>query len=285
MAIVKNLGGVFSRPILGRAFLPAPKVVPVPRILVTADLGELWHEEPLQGFLRRMARLKLPVTLFASNEFLDGRKGYPVVRRIRAAGRRNGQVLEIASHALRHVSLASESPARAAAAIKSSILEFRRAGIPVRGFRAPYLSIERSYPRVLKALSAEPGILAYDSSSLYERNMVMSRLHDALYWKPPHRVGTVWELPLSCLDDYHLFDKLGRDDESAASYWTRKCASGLRRFNYFHMLVHPEIVSDHFPALEGFLKTCLRAWGRAPFATCGQLTDELNARGAAGSVR
>ena len=278
MAIVRDLKGVFSRPVLGRALFPAPKVVPAPRILITADLGELWHEEPLQGLLRRMARLKLPLTLFASNEFLDGRKGYPVVRRIRAAARRTGQTLEIASHALRHVSLSGEGASRAADQIKASILEFRRAGIPARGFRAPYLSIERSYPRVLRLLSAEPGILAYDSSSLYERNMAMSRVHDLLYWKPPHRVGTVWELPLSCLDDYHLFDKLGRDDRSAASYWTRKCASGLRRFNYFHMLVHPEIISGHFPALEGFLRTCLKAWGREPFATCGRLADELNAR-------
>lgn len=285
MSITRNLSGIFSRPILGRALLPAPKVVPVPRILITADLGELWHEEPLQAFLRRMARLKLPVTLFASNEFLDGRKGYPVVKRIRAAARRSGQTLEIASHALRHVSLSGERPARAAALIKASILEFRRAGIPVRGFRAPYLSIERSYPRVLKALSAEPGILAYDSSSLYERNMAMSRVHDVLNWKPPHRVGTVWELPLSCLDDYHLFDKLGREDSSAAAYWVRKCASGLRRFNYFHMLVHPEIISAHFPALEAFLGTCLKAWGRAPFATCGGLTDELNARNKEKAVR
>lgn len=273
-----KLGGVFSRHVLGRVLLPPPTILDSKRILITADLGELWHERPLQEFMTRLAPFKVPLTLFCSNEFLDGRKGYPVIRRIQALARRRKLDLEIASHSVRHVSLSVQDGDGAAAVIKRSILSFRKEGFPVKGFRAPYLSIEGFYPQVLKAVSREKGILSYDSSTLYERNLLVSRVHDFLRWKSPHRVGTIWELPLSCLDDYHLFDKLALDDDFALKYWTRKSQAGLRRFNYFHLLVHPEIISRHLPAFEGLVRDCLDRYGRDSFATCGRLAAELTAR-------
>jgi peptidoglycan/xylan/chitin deacetylase (PgdA/CDA1 family) len=276
---LQTLRTVFSRHFLGRVFVPSPKILPSKRILITADLGELWHHPPLEMLLGRLARLKIPLTLFCSNEFLDGRSGYPVIRKIISSAREKNLRLEIGSHSLRHVSLSGGGIDKAVAVIKESVLAFREKGIPVVGFRAPYLSIERMYPGVLKALSAEKGILAYDSSTLYERNLILSRVHDVLRWKPPHRVGDIWEMPLSCLDDYHLFEKLRKDDAFVRSYWAGKAEASLGRYNYFHLLVHPEIISRHFSALDDFLAGCLVRYSRSAFATCREVAAELDHEG------
>ena len=261
---------------MGRAFVPSPKKLPAKRILITADLGELWHHPPLGELLDRLSRFGIPLTLFCSNMFLDGRSGYPIVRKIIRSARLKKLRLEIGAHSLRHISLSGHDVDRAASAIKESVLAFREKGIPVVGYRAPYLSIERMYPQVLKALSAEKGILAYDSSTLFERNLLISRIQDFIRWKSPHRVGGIWEMPLSCLDDYHLIDKLQKDDRFIRSYWTRKAGVSLGRYNYFHLLVHPEIINRHFPALENFLADCLDRYSRGAFATCREVAAELN---------
>ncbi|MBU1486965.1 glycosyltransferase family 4 protein [bacterium] len=97
-------------------------------------------------------------------------------------------------------------------------------------------------------------VLRYDSSVLFEGNLFYSRLHDLFPRKCPHRIGNVWELPISCLDDYNLFERLKRTDEFVTAYWKKKVDVNIDHHNYFLLLVHPPVIANHFQVLKGLSK-------------------------------
>jgi len=250
--------------------------VPSKRILITADLDEPGFDVWTKKLMDMLSEAHIPLTLFCTNELQGGRESYAALRRIVDFAGRNNVTLEIASHSIRHESLAHTDLPHVIATIQKSITSFRRQGIPVCGFRAPYLSTEGRYRQVLKEMSTRDGIILYDSSTLFEGNLFVSRIHDFLRYKPPHDVADIWELPISCLDDYHLFTKLRRTEDFVCQYWRRKVDVSLRKYNYFLLLLHPDVIGIHLSALEALLLHCKRAHPTVSYTTCLKLVEELN---------
>ena len=141
-------------------------------------------------------------------------------------------------------------------------------------FARPILSIEGTYRHIFPKMGKD--ILKYDSSVLYEGNLFHSRLHDLIPRKCPHRVGSVWELPLSCLDDYSLFEKLKKPDSFGSVYWKRKMDINLRNHHYFLLLIHPPVILNHFRELEDLLTYGIQNYSETCFTTCHELVKELS---------
>ena len=53
---------------------------------------------------------------------------------------------------------------------------------------------------------------------------------------------------MSCLDDYHLFTKLKKEEKFVCEHWKRRVDISLRKYNYFLLLIHPQVMSNHFSA-------------------------------------
>ena len=91
----------------------------------------------------------------------------------------------------------------------------------------------------------------------------------------PHEVANIWELPMSCLDDYHLFTKLKKEEKFVCEHWNRRVDISLRKYNYFLLLIHPEVIGNHFSVLEDFLAYCEQRYSTGCFTTCLDLVKEL----------
>ncbi|MBW1788290.1 MAG: polysaccharide deacetylase family protein [Deltaproteobacteria bacterium] len=138
--------------------------LPAPRILITMDLGE---EEYIDGpgpVLDLFARHQVPLTLFVNNRSMSGGDNRRLITGIESFFNGNGIPLEIASHSIDHQDLRSIGLPGVAAKVEESLREFRDWGIPVRGFRAPYLGIEGFYQDLLAHITENGGSLSYDSS-------------------------------------------------------------------------------------------------------------------------
>jgi hypothetical protein len=199
--------------------------------------------------------------------------GYAALEQIITLSQEYDVTLEIASHSMSHEPLANE---QVVGNIRESVLSFRENGMPVSGFRAPFLSTEKFYRTVLQEMSRQDGILKYDSSILFEGGLFVSRIHDLFPWKSPHKVSNIWELPISCLDDYHLFVKLKRDEHFVNKYWKRKVDINLKKYNYFLFLIHPHVIGNYLSALSEFLNYCQHNHSKARFINCLGLVEELD---------
>jgi len=259
-----------------KSFFLTRNALPSKRILITADLDEPLFDLRMKGLMEILSHHQIALTLFCTNESRDGKRDYTALKQMTEFARGENLILEIGSHSIRHESLAHKNPWRIVSTIRESVMSFREEGISVCGFRAPYLSTERVYRKVLKEIAAKDGIIKYDSSTSFERNLFSSRIHDFLYWKSPHEVANIWELPISCLDDYHLFTKLKKEEKFVGKYWKRKIDINIRKYNYFLLLIHPEVIGNYFSVLRDFLDYCEQKHPKACFTTCLGLVEELN---------
>ncbi len=246
------------------------------RILVTADLDGPQVDHHMQSLLDFVTDQNLPLTLFCTSAVVNERGGLVALQQMLNSAARETVPLEIASHSIKHEPLPGKDPAQAAFIMEQSVQIFREKGIPVVGFRSPYLSIEGDYRTILKELGRTRSSLRYDSSTLFEGTLLASRIHDLFPWKSPHRVSGIWELPISCLDDWHLFVKLVQRPEDVRRYWQRKADLSLGRFNYFLFLLHPQVIGAHLPVLGNLIDHCRKAHPAARFVTCSQLVEELD---------
>jgi peptidoglycan/xylan/chitin deacetylase (PgdA/CDA1 family) len=249
--------------------------LPSQRIVITVDLDQPLFDLDLRKFIERIALFGTPLTIFTPNHPLSS-KGYGEIRDLLDFAREKELVIEMGSHSVTHESLKGKKASEIVSIIEKSIGLFREGGIPVHGFRAPFLSIEGTYRHILPKIGKD--ILKYDSSVLYEGNLFHSRLHDLIPRKCPHRVGSVWEFPLSCLDDYLLFGKLKKADSFVSAYWKRKMDINLRNHHYFLLLIHPPVILNHFRELEDLLTYGIQNYSETCFTTCHELVKELSQR-------
>lgn len=247
--------------------------LPHRRILITVDLDQPSFDEPLREFIERISPFGIPLTVFSPN-CPEGKKGYGAIKSLIQFAHQNGMRIEMGSHSIAHESLGNVDARKICSVIEQSVSTFREEGIPVWGFRAPYLSIEPTYDDVLSKMSQD--VLIYDSSVLFEGNLLHSRLHDFLPRKCPHRVGDVWELPLSCLDDFLLYEKLKKPTAFVSIYWKKKLDTSLRHHHYFLLLIHPHFIMSRFKGLEDLLNYGIEKYSKTSFTTCSELVRELN---------
>lgn len=252
-----------------------PVRLPHPRIAVTLDSGEPDWAGELRPIFELLARRRVPVTAFVCNRTESGRGNGPAVRTLTEFGQREELPVEIASHGLNHRNLAGLEPDEIARLIQGSLDAFRTEGLDVVGFRSAELGTELRYREVLDRLGP-PCPLRYDSSVCLESGLASTALHAALRKKGPHRVGRRWELPISALDDYHLFARMRKTERFALNYWTLTTRWWLNRTNYALLLLHPRHIGPRLGLLEELL-TRLGAMSPRPlFATCAEMADELD---------
>jgi len=249
--------------------------LPSRRVVITVDLDQPLFDPDLRKFIGRIALFGTPLTIFTPNHPLSSR-GYGEIRDLLDFARQKELVIEMGSHSVTHESLKGKEASEIVSIIEKSIGLFREEGIPVHGFRAPFLSIEETYRHILSKMGKD--ILKYDSSVIYEGNLFHSRLHDLIPRKCPHQVGNVWELPLSCLDDYILLEKLNKPDSFASTYWKRKMDANLHTHRYFLLLIHPPVILNHFRELEDLLTYGIQNYSETCFTTCHELVKELSQR-------
>ena len=250
--------------------------LPSPRILITMDLGEEeYHDGTGPAALDLLARHRIPLTLFVNNRSDRGGDNRRFIAGIESFCRGNGIPLEIASHATNHQDLRFMKLADVASRVEESLCEFRDWGIPARGFRAPYLGTEGFYQELLAHISEKGGTLVYDSSLFFEANLATSLFHAVTRKKSPHKIGRVWELPISCLDDYHLIKRGNSGAAFAYRYWTAEARLWIRSINYFLVLFHPYVIGNHLEVLDRFLCYCKRCFPEEAFCRCTDVVDEL----------
>lgn len=245
------------------------------RILITADLDGPEVDHHVHELFDFAASRSIPLTLFCTNAVINEREDLAALQQMLDLDARGAVPLEIASHSISHERLPVKDPVRVASIMEQSVQAFREKGIPVAGFRAPYLSIESEYRTILNELRQMNGSIRYDSSTLFEGTLLASRIHDLFPWKSPHCVSGIWELPISCLDDWHLFIKLQQESDEVQRYWLRKTDRCLEKHNYFLLLLHPQVIDPHMKTLDHLVDHCRRTHPAAKFVTCSQLVEEL----------
>ncbi len=113
-------------------------------------------------------------------------------------------------------------------------------GNSVLGFRAPYLSADRTTWRVLGELG-----LAYDSS-------------DADVWSEttlPFFNGSVWQLPPSMPMDWHLLLRHGLESATATQLFLDKLEYVVSRRGMFSWVCHPWLIDDYPEVLRAVLES------------------------------
>lgn len=251
-----------------------PVRLPQPRIAITLDSGEPNWEGELRPIFELMARRRVPVTAFVCNRTESRRDNGPAVRALSEFGQREGLPVEIASHGLDHENLTGLDSDEIARLIQRSLDAFRAEGLNVAGFRSAELGTELRYREVLDRLGpACP--LRYDSSVCFESGLASTALHAALQKKGPHRVGKRWELPISGLDDYHLFARMRASERCALNYWTLNARWWLNRRNYVLLLLHPRHIGPRLELLDELLTRLGDMSPRPLFSTCTEMVDTL----------
>ncbi len=253
-----------------------PRKLPHPRLLFTIDSSTPNYEGEISPILERFAEHRVPVTIFVSNETLSGDGNYAAIRSICSFAEQQRLPVEIASHGSRHEDLSRDDLRGVIGKIGESLRDFREKGLPVRGFRAPFLSIEHAYRDILSAVRTDDGGLKYDSSVCFESGILTSFFHILIRRKCPHKIGEVWELPVSALDDYHLLKKMARGERFAFFYWVLELNMWISRLNYFLLMFHPHTIGRHLGLLDRFLSHCAKRLPGECFMTCIQLVDELD---------
>ena len=272
---IRTLYDFFSKGIFRKYLFHSDYRIRLPekRILITVDLDEPSLGPHVQKLLEMLSRYRVALTVFSPNMSMNGEVNYTVLKQIVECAKEHDLTLEIASHSMTHEPLRYN---KVVEIIRESVFSFRDNGILASGFRAPYLSTESFYRNMLKEIGEKDRIIDYDSSILFEGSLFISRMHDFFSWKLPHNVANIWELPISCLDDYHLFVKLKRDEHIVCEYWKRKIDMNLRKNNYFLLLVHPEIICPYLSVLEDVLAYCLQRHSTSRYMTCSEFVEELN---------
>jgi hypothetical protein len=251
--------------------------LPYPRLLFTVDSSQPKFERQLRPIMELFANHRIPVTFFVCNETLSGEENHSTVQEMSAFAREHDLCLEIASHGIRHRDLAREEPEAIVEMIEQSVRDFKGKGLRIQGFRAPFLSIENRYPHILASERWKDGCLRYDSSICFESSLLTSLFHVLARRKCPHKIGSMWELPISALDDYHVISKKGRGERFAFLYWIAEMNAWIRLINYFMLALHPHTIGRNLSLLDRVLRYCRNRFPEDSFRTCTQLVGELEA--------
>jgi peptidoglycan/xylan/chitin deacetylase (PgdA/CDA1 family) len=249
------------------------------RVLITADLDEPDHDPHLDLMLGLLERERVSLTLFVTNTW---KEDFPGVLDKLEAARTRGMRVEIASHSLKHERMSNLSTAEIVSAIAQSLNDFRSQGLQVTGFRMPLLCTELRYREILQEADRANIGLSYDSSVMLEGKFRFSHLYNMLPvpWKNPQMIGKTWELPISCMDDWHMFVKYGHSDDFARRFWMRRLDRNLGFHGYFLFLLHPFIFWKHMDVLTSLIDCAEERCGFEGFVTCSELVRELDREGA-----
>lgn len=248
----------------------------LPGICLTLDTDTPGTGAGLEATLEIFARHRVPVTLFTCNRTADGREHYDWIRGVVDSAKRRGPPLEVASHGMNHVTYKDMSPDEAASRIAGSLKEFADHGIPVRGFRSPFLSLEDGYREALRTIDPDGSGLAFESSINFESTLPGSLFHALMFKKCPHVVNGVWELPISCLDDHQLLVRRKHSERFAFHYWRLEMRMWIRRRHYCMVLLHPRIMCRHLELLDRLLADGINRHGLHVFHTCSGLVQVAN---------
>lgn len=250
--------------------------LPSPRILFTLDSKEPNYDTEIGPILSVFSDLHIPVTIFMTNMTLSGKENYPAITKILQFSEGHHFPVEIASHGLQHHDLSVLEMSVTIEKINGSLKDFSMKGLSVHGFRAPFFSTENSYRDILDAMAGNPGNLRYDSSICFESNLLTSAFNLLVGKKCPHRIGNLYELPISALDDYHILSRMGRGDRFSYLYWKVEALMWIRRLNYCMFLFHPHIIGKKLALLKKFLSYCHDRFPSDAFITCSELIRELD---------
>ena len=175
-----------------------------------------------------------------------------VARHPRLIAYLHAQGAEIAIHGDVHVDMQALSPEEQRRHIRQAVARFRAHGLPVHGFRAPYL---RWNPTLLEALRE---INVYDSSLAvywdavptldtfaHQRMRRVLLFYGAQTLSPwplyPVQQQGVLRLPVSLPDDEMLVDRLGwRDSAAIAGVWHHMLTTTHRQGGLLVLQLHPE---------------------------------------------
>lgn len=161
--------------------------------------------------------------------------------------------VEFAVHGLAHLDYTLLAPERVERDLRQALSVFEQAGVPVSGFRFPYLRCNRALLQILERLPFE-----YDSSIpcfwpkhldiLRHGNGVLHRMIDQYQPTSPERVpvlpaaqGPLVELPVSLPDDDILFDRIPAKRRNVVSgIWIAILQEVHARGELFVLQLHPE---------------------------------------------
>ena len=176
--------------------------------------------------------------------------------------------IEFAIHGYRHIDHSQLSPQEQLAHLRRARNVFDAAGIPVSGFRAPYLQFNQAVYAAAQAAglaysSNQPilwDVLAGESVSpagqaAYRRAIAFYQPWSASQQPSlPCLKDQLVEIPVSLPDDEILLDRLqGEARGLAARVWSRILAESHRRQELFTLQLHPERIARCAPAVAQLL--------------------------------
>ncbi len=172
----------------------------------------------------------------------------PLARHPRPLQALAAQGMEVAVHSFQHLDLSTLPPAVQRDQVVRARRVFEQAGIPIDGFRAPYLRWNDSLLRILASSGFH-----YDSSSsawwpvvpVDERLQAVIDFYQpddaaAVPVLPTLRAEGLVELPVSLPDDEMLVDRLGLGGDEVAAVWQTMLDRSHTAGELFVLLLHPE---------------------------------------------
>jgi hypothetical protein len=189
---------------------------------------------------------------------------------------RNGKVLkkyiaqgiEFALHGYRHIDYAQLTLEEQMVHLRRAQDAFTTAGIPVTGFRAPYLHFNKN----LRTAASEIGLKYVSNQAVlwkvfdghFSPTAQMAYERALAFYMPwyadeqpslPHWYEQLIEIPVSLPDDEILLDRLGNDNNNGLveEAWSRILTETHQREELFALQLHPERITRCMPALSSLL--------------------------------
>ena len=200
-------------------------------------------------------------TIFLTADILD-REG-DLIRRVSENGAQFGV------HGNYHIDFASLSPDSQSKAIAAAVDKFRKHGVPVNGFRSPFLRYNDDTARAVKqnGLSwASHSVMFIQPGTWIQRIHASKRaqnLINGFYVQEPHEKTPSlpsWgqhclQIPVSLPDDELLVDRLAiREPNEIATVWTDMLNITNANGELLNLLLHPERRSIVAESLEALLQ-------------------------------
>ncbi len=170
---------------------------------------------------------------------------------------------EIAVHGWNHVDLERYSLEQLREYLSRALELFERQGIPVWGFRSPYLrhngAIRQAAEEAgFRYVSNQPVLWDTIELSGYSRERLQAYQQAIDFYGPkvsaehlslPVMQGRIVEIPVSLPDDEMLVERLGAGSAQIAEVWTRILHQTYARGELFVLQLHPERAEVCAPAL------------------------------------
>ncbi len=178
-----------------------------------------------------------------------------------------GLGIEFAIHGYRHIDHSQLGLDELATQLLCAERVFASTGLPVAGFRSPYLRFNQ-HLRVavgkvgLGYLSNQPIIWDVVQGERVSREAQTAYGRAIAFYQPwsadevpvlPHLDGDLVEIPVSLPDDEMILDRLGGDAGVAERAWSRILAQTYEREELFTLQLHPERISRCASSLSSVL--------------------------------